>query len=471
MNLGIADIRKLISKECPAYLKDKRWFLRKRDEVENASFKDGWTVRSGEGEIILNSLIDVYYGGGGSDVYFLPLVLRRDGKGCFAAGGWSVCEPGPSVSYYGSMMESLRGAQKFETLSGGGAHVEFIPRSMRPRKIGKVTQFEGELSNTVVFLDNSEVVKIYRRLQEGVNPDAEVHLKLGEAGGSPVPELYGCVVYRDARGAEYILAIIEKYVKGAYDAWRYFQKRLGASLAAGDFGPAAGDASELGSTVAKLHFDLMRAFGSEEFGEGDARSWEKSLAAAVARVCAGAEKIDEAGWLAGCKGEITGLVGSLLKVKDRGRKIRLHGDLHLGQILKTPSGYCIIDFEGEPLKTPQENRKKNSPLKDVAGVLRSFNYASNFYAMEHKTGYTSGLALWEKVVSEAFLAAYLESANMFSCGFLPPGRKTLERMLALFKLEKALYEFEYEINGRPGWIKVPLSGIKSVLDEMRGLSD
>ena len=149
-------------------------------------------------------------------------------------------------------------------------------------------------------------------------------------------------------------------------------------------------------------------------------------------------------------------------------KIRYHGDYHLGQVLKTAEDFVIFDFEGEPLRPLEERRVKHSPLRDVAGMLRSFNYAA-YAGLFHfsETGQADWTFLerwgraWEALVCHAFLKGYKEETLKRSARFLPPSEEMIHKVLSVFQLDKAMYELNYEINNRPSWLKIPIQGIKA----------
>jgi len=142
-----------------------------------------------------------------------------------------------------------------------------------------------------------------------------------------------------------------------------------------------------------------------------------------------------------------------------GRLIRHHGDYHLGQTMLRDAGWIILDFEGEPARSLRERRRKRSPLRDVAGMLRSFAYAAS--ASELLRGVPAP-ADWEDQARSAFLGAYMETVDP---SLLPAGRPATDKLLAIFELEKAVYELRYELNNRPDWVPIPVAGIARLLQE------
>jgi trehalose synthase-fused probable maltokinase len=167
---------------------------------------------------------------------------------------------------------------------------------------------------------------------------------------------------------------------------------------------------------------------------------------------------EEAAEIAGRGEEVRDHLRMLTQVAVGGRVIRHHGDLHLGQTLFADDDWLVLDFEGEPARPLAERRRKRSPLRDVAGMLRSFAYAASAAEMQRGTPAPEG---WEQRAREAFLAGYFRTVD---AALLPPGQAASEQLLAIFELEKAVYELRYELNNRPDWVRIPVAGILRLLD-------
>ncbi|MDI6642080.1 MAG: hypothetical protein QME68_07205, partial [Elusimicrobiota bacterium] len=224
--------------------------------------------------------------------------------------------------------------------------------------------------------------------------------------------------------------------------------------------------------IAILHCNLSKSFGIEPVRKYELFIWQKKLKndfQDLLELLKGREKLDNTE-------KIIQHINRISSVKDTGKKIRIHNDLHLGQILKTEKWsrgeFCIIDFEGEPLTPPSEIRKKYSPLKDIAGMLRSFNYAvcssvgQHLYASDHIVKFAN---LWEKIIVEDFLNEYLRYTQKKlgnKINYLPKDKPSLKFLIAIFQLQKAIYECKYEIKSRPDWIFIPLQGIKNCIKEL-----
>jgi maltokinase len=329
-----------------------------------------------------------------------------------------------------------------------GARTRAFPAGLGPGVAGR--RLGGEQSNTSIVFGDTLILKHFRRLAPGVNPDVEITRFLTERTDfRHTPRLCGSLEYRDAGGA-CALAIAQELVVGGRDGWRWLLDRL----AAGD--AALGPLARLGRRTAELHRALAAdahepAFAPERIGAADVAAWTEAVqrqldAAAAAlggRLPDGVPaRVDAAG--------LGGLVGVT--------KLRHHGDFHLGQTLVVGDGddWAIIDFEGEPLRPLAERRRKHTPLRDVAGLLRSLAYAAA------TAGARPG---WEAAARGAFVSAYQEAAG--DAPFLPVGSAALARALAVLEVEKAAYEVVYEANNRPDWVAIPVRGLVTASAALR----
>jgi maltokinase len=316
-----------------------------------------------------------------------------------------------------------------------------------------------EQSNTSLIVGEQLVLKLYRRVYDGPNPDAELVGALDTAGFDAVPHQLGA--WR--RGGR-DLAVARTFLRGSADGWSLavtslrdlYQARVAPEDAGGDFGPAA---SALGSLVARLHVALAEAFGT---APGDASAWAAELES-------GLVDLTDAATLTELDGAGAAAVAALARyehlagVGDPGPAIRIHGDLHLGQLLFNDDGWYVLDFEGEP-RLPLDRRSlPSSPLRDVAGMLRSFHYAAEVVLVErhepHPDPELGALALaWEDRAANAFLAAYLNEPGIDA--LLPADDAALHTVLGAFELGKAVYEVGYERDHRPDWLTIPWRAVQ-----------
>jgi len=310
----------------------------------------------------------------------------------------------------------------------------------------------AEQSNTSLMYGDVALLKVFRRLQAGVNPDIEIHAALGERGAQHVARLFGSVE-TDLDGAPCALAMLQEYLTTATDGWELAkisvrdlmaEADLHADEAGGDF---AAEAERLGAAIAETHADLAAAFGERtaEPGEFAARvaSMHARLEYAVGAVPQLAELAD-------------GLRATLGALASIGRPVtlqRIHGDLHLGQALRTVRRWVIIDFEGEPMANLAARRNPDSPLRDIAGMLRSFEYAGHYRVIEMRADAQLAYRAeeWTKRNRDAFCDGYAAAA-----GHDPRAQAAL---LRAFEADKAIYEAVYEARNRPSWLPIPLASL------------
>jgi maltokinase len=318
----------------------------------------------------------------------------------------------------------------------------------------------AEQSNSSIVFDERVILKLFRRVQRGHNPEIEITEALAKQGFTCVAEPLAT-----QRKGDFDLAILQPFLAGAAEGWALALTSLrdlfgmhdtssipiitadtppppmDPGQAGGDF---SGEAARLGAMTGGMHVALADAFGRHPAG---AKAWAASIAAQVEEVEAPGVDLSDA--LA---------ILDELAVIDAGAAIRVHGDYHLGQVLRTDAGWFVLDFEGEPARPIEERRRPTSPLKDVAGMLRSFHYASAVARTERDDAALEDLAAaWEERNRNAFLRGYMKAAG--DGGILPADPDCLAVVLAAFELEKAVYELGYERAFRPDWVHIPLAAL------------
>jgi len=349
----------------------------------------------------------------------------------------------------------------------------------------------AEQSNTSIVIDERAIVKLFRILKPGIHPDVEVTRFLTtRAGFVNTPRLLATIDFEDD-GERATAGMVQEFLRGSVDAWRYALERARPYFTA----PAGRDASNvfvvdatrLGAVTRAMHDALASddddpAFAPEPIAPEDLERWAHRTQQSIRESLTLLERqipsrdfprdrVAEAQALVRRRDHYVGWIDEIVDdVGDavgEGARIRIHGDYHLGQVLRTSSGdFMIIDFEGEPSKSLEERREKTSPLRDVAGMLRSIAYAAATLATSVEKAIdmpTRELraARWERDVREAFLAGYLgeSDAREDMPELFPPDDKQVRQLLALFETEKAFYELAYELNNRPSWVWIPMRGI------------
>ncbi len=350
-----------------------------------------------------------------------------------------------------------------------------------------------EQSNASIAFGDTMVLKLYRRIRPGLQPDIEMGRFLTDhTDFEATPALLGTIVWRDDAGEETVLAAASAYVRNQGDAWSFVTEGLDREMEAREVGvddaearPLQIGALDLGTLLGRRTAEMHLALGSGEGAFGIDPLDADGLAALVAEtegeVARSLDRLADAA-LEGEAAEIAGrVVARRDEVLERIRRVgtmtpsggagRVHGDYHLGQVLVAQNDLAIIDFEGEPSRSLAERQAKSSPLRDVAGMLRSFDYAL-WSALDRRlqAGADEAAAMaqvreWRASTAGAFLGAWRET--MGTSALRPDDAGFEDALLDLFLLRKCAYEVDYERDFRPAWIDVPLRGMLHVLEDAR----
>ena len=396
----------------------------------------------------------------------------------------------------------LRNLRQSLTVDEGGLQLEFRPTSKfsdRPvRQPERIRAVETEQSNSTALVDNDYVVKLYRKLEPGINPEIEMGRFLTEvAGFANTPALLGSVELAEG-DKKSAIAIIHAFVENQGDGWtvtsayldRFVdeQRVLAASQHASEsedqMVPYLRYMAQTGRRVAEMHVALgsnrdIPDFVPEPIRPEDAQRWVDDIMARAERVFdtlahrrdilkeADRPLVDQ---ILAQRAVLPDLLKALLPRNIDSLNIRHHGDFHLGQMLIVKDDIFIIDFEGEPRRPHSERRRKAPAARDVAGLIRSIDYSATAAlertlkaAPDEQGKLTVALAEWRDRATAAFLAAYREA--MTNQRLWPADRDAAAQMLNFFLVEKAFYEIEYELAHRPDWLRVPLTGMLRILSQ------
>jgi len=320
---------------------------------------------------------------------------------------------------------------------------------------GEVRPMGAEQSNSSIVFGEQQVLKVFRRVEPGLHPELEMLRFLSERGFENIATLTGWYDY-SGELMQATLGIMQEFIGEARDGWE---------LALDDPAGVLARIGELGAATGEMHSVLASDTSDHAFAP------EQPSAEALSLLTATIDEQIEMVFLdlPADNPALAPILGRGEEVRDRlqamshvgvgGKLIRHHGDYHLGQTMLRDAGWIILDFEGEPARSLLERRRKRSPLRDVAGMLRSFAYAASASELLRGVPTPEG---WEDAVRSAFLEAYMETVEL---SLLPAGRPATEKLLAIFELEKAVYELRYELNNRPDWVAIPVAGITRLLQE------
>ncbi len=523
----------------PEVLRRRRWFGGKARRVRHARVIDIVAVPKADDPLLRLLVVEVEYAAGEPETYLLPVVFAEGeeaGRIEATAPQAVLAEVrGGSRGQSGFLVDALHEP------AAAAAILDMIGRRRTARSrsaklegarlpgFGRLTEIaelephllRGEQSNTNIIFGNALLMKVVRKLEPGISPDVEIGRYLAERGFPSVPRLVGTLDYVVGDGDRRTAAIVQQLVPNEGDAWtltvgeveRFGERMLteaaaarpdaGAgrgvwSLATGalpksvvaTMGRSLDLASLLGNRTGELHLALASAedaaFAPEAISALDQRSLYQAIRTAVRRNLDTAKRYaanlvephrSQIEALTARESEILERVRAMASPRIQSQRIRVHGDYHLGQVLWTGRDYVIIDFEGEPARPLGERRLKRSPLRDVAGMLRSYHYATHQARHEldergvlGETGATADtierwLDYWYRWSAAAFLRGYLDVTG--DTALVPASEERAGTLLEAFLIEKAVYELAYEMNNRPDWLAIPIAGINGILDHSR----
>jgi trehalose synthase-fused probable maltokinase len=462
-------------------LPGQRWFGGKDRAIVDVDVVDEVVVDDGPPALVF-AIVEVRLVGGEQHMYHIPLLAGDDGVVRDAFEDIDRLRIVGDLMAHGNAIKGDSGSIYF-----GGVALD----PMSPPGHDSIRAIDVEQSNTSAVLDEDIIIKFFRRVEPGDNPDLELNRVLTNEGFEHVPPQVGEISYEGELESEAVsidLGMAQRYIAGASDGWagvlhevNRLYDQIGdligdaraediRSLTESSAAEILDDIEGLGDVTASLHVtlsreDMISEFVPEPVTESDIREWSQSAAQSLhslldARVPGlselgpGIERTIE---------EFSTLEGEL------GFKTRIHADYHLGQVLRVGHEWLIIDFEGEPARPMPDRQVKNSPLRDTAGMLRSFSYAALVAMMERSDdGSVERHRMepwadeWQALARERFLAGYWRTS--YEGRFLPADKVAAATMLDFFEVDKAIYELGYERVYRPHWLGIPLRGIRQFLE-------
>ncbi len=478
------------------YLPRQRWFRSKAREIVAATLRDRAKIAGGFHLL----LVDVEYADQARETYAMPVKLAE------AEAARSVLEQiprsvlarirtpkGEAVLYdaladrqgCAALYVAIGDARSYATTAGGTVRAYGVGGTSLPissgAELGPVRRLPVEQSNSSVIIDDAFVLKFFRGVENGPNPDMEITRHLTERTTfDRIAAAVGGIDYHPPVGPPATLAMLQRYVENDGDGWSFMRARLEEFLGGGPVDTAARAAALLGRRTAEFHHAVSGAWRDPAFKpQPTTRTWLRTIAEEMENrahealellrtrlplLPETARQLGEA--VLSAAGRLPLPLRALADAGSEVLRIRCHGDYHLGQVLRTGDDFVLLDFEGEPLRPLAERRSRHLALKDVAGMLRSFAYAAYAGAEQRahelasaEQGPVEERALaWREAVSQAFLGAYRETAA--GASFVPADDRDFHVVLGALCLDKAMYELFYELNNRPDWATIPLRGIR-----------
>lgn len=516
------------------YIKKRRWFGSKTKALKSVTIDETINIPS-KGDTTFITLLKVEYVQDEAETYLLPLSFLPADEGALgdllhlAIARIEVTGKNKSGILYDAVGNAdfctalLAGITRRKTFAGEGCEIATAHTPILRKLRQKADSLEpavstAEQSNTTVLFGDSLILKLFRRLDEGINPDLEMTRFLTEKRFPNVPALAGYLELKHGNGQSISLGLMSEFVPNSRDAWeysldsltRYFEriqsllvemptapKKSGGLLASVKqefpeqafqlLGTFLENARLLGCRTGQMHLTLASDPDNKDFApEPFTPFYQRSLYQSMRNLCVQAlqtlkrqlkslpgDVAEDALKVIGMQNEMLRLFRLVADRPIRSARIRCHGDYHLGQVLYTGKDFVILDFEGEPARSLSERRIKRPPLRDIGGMLRSFHYAAQLGLMRHidlgntppdRVAHLEPWAyFWHDWVSTAFFKAYITEVN--GSGLIPEEEEELSILLRASLLEKVLYELIYELNNRPAWVRIPIHGLLQLVEE------
>jgi maltokinase len=439
----------------------QRWFGSKAREVAHIDVVEAISLRSEPPELVL-ALVEARFGEGTHETYQVPVGVRPSDEGW---GERVICETG-EWTVYDALADPAAGRELLHRMRAGSSEtvddgtLRFRWAASAGAELGGTVEVRPvgvEQSNSSIVFGDTLILKAFRRVEPGVNPELELLRFLSERGFANIAALAGWYEF-EGRFIDATLGILQEYLAGARDGWE-----LALEEVAADADGFLERLRSLGEVTGELHTALGSDSTNADFAPDEPSQEALSLLVAdvdeqIERIFLDLPESDAVAPLAGRGQDVREKLQALSHIGAGGRVIRTHGDYHLGQTMLSDRGWVILDFEGEPARPLPERRLKRSPLRDVAGMLRSFSYVTAGARILRGVEVPDG---WEDRARAAFLDGYFDRVES---SLLPPGEAPTRQLLAVFELEKAVYELRYELNNRPDWVAIPVAGIVRLLE-------
>ena len=443
-----------------AWIAQRRWYATKGRGIAQASVVEAQPL-GGEPPLVM-ALVETRLQSGTRDLYHVLVGLRPaagalDEESICEADGWALYGALGDPAHCRRLARLLSASASFERASG---RVEFhgLGGSAPLATASSVRVLTGEQSNTSIVFDDQVMLKVFRRLAAGTNPELEMLRFLSERRCENTAELLGWFEHRGDR-IDATLGVAVRHVAGALDGWRLTLD----ALVAGEGDALMAPLAELGAVTGRMHTLLASDPADPDFAPEEASVEMTGLLAAtmdehLERTLDDYSEDPALEPITRRSEELREYIRYAAQRVTGGRLIRHHGDFHLGQTMVSQRGWLIVDFEGEPSRSLLERRRKRSALRDVACMLGSLAYAAAAAELHRGVRPPDD---WQARAREAFVEGYIGSVDP---SLLPSDRAAIEHTLAFLELEKAIYELRYEIDHRPDWVSIPVATLSRLLE-------
>ncbi|MGI8429222.1 MAG: maltokinase N-terminal cap-like domain-containing protein [Solirubrobacteraceae bacterium] len=430
------------------WVQRQRWYASKSRAVAGLEIVEGVTLRERDPRLLV-ALVQARFATGTHELYQLALGSTPDGTVYD-----TLAEPAVALE----LLARIDTTDEIETPDGRFS----FHRADGPARLPDATSVRlmgVEQSNSSLVFDERLVLKVFRKLEPGINPELELLRFLTARSFPSIAPLHGWYEY-EGLALTATLGVVQEFLPDAAGGWELALHEIVDSPDA-----FLERLASLGAVTAQMHTALASdasdpAFSPEEPSQEAISLLTATIDEDIERIFVRLPDDERLAPIAGRGQDVRERLAAQSHISVGGRVIRTHGDYHLGQTLYTPRGWVVIDFEGEPARALPERRQKRSPLRDVASMLRSFSYAAS--AVEILRG-KQAPANFEQRARERFLTQYLTEIDS---SLLPAGEAATVNMLSIFELEKAIYELQYELDNRPDWVSIPVAGIRRLLESV-----
>jgi maltokinase len=462
VQIPVSELRQYLDEESlREWVQGQRWYASKSRPVAGIEVVEG--IALGENPLVFLALVQTRFATGTHELYQLPLLLVEPtrarpelGDPIAQTSEWAAYD---ALAEPERLLELIRKMESGDEIGAAEGHFSFhLADGVTSISDEPTVRLMGvEQSNSSIVIDNRLVLKVFRKLEPGINPELEVLRFLTARGFENIAALHAWYEY-DGAPLNATLGVAQQFLPDAVGGWELALERIES-----DPDWFLGQLASLGTITARMH-DVLASNASDPAFSPEEPSQE-ALSLLTATVDEDIERIfvrlpDDK--------RVAPIIGRGQDVRERlaarsqlgagGRVIRTHGDYHLGQTLHTPRDWVIIDFEGEPGRSLPERRQKRSPLRDVASMLRSFAYITSAVEIMHGNRAPEG---FEERARERFLGHYFAAVDPT---LLPAGEAAIHNLLSIYELEKAIYELQYELDNRPDWVSIPVAGIRRLLE-------